>query len=333
MPKPKKRTIYIFIIAIVTLYVVIEIVPFLTGALTSTEVLKYGELKVEQEVVCYLVRDETVYSAPDSGDVKYKFEEGSLVKKGAKLLTFTKDSSITSEEEADLQKKSDFKIIVDRLGKNLVADQNFIAASRGIFSTSVDGYEAVFTTKTIEDLTYQEVTGMSIKSKAAARNYVVKGEPLYKISDNSSWYMVFWVKKNEATKYQTDATVTVTLPDGNVLATVSTLMTDEEMVKVVLKTNRYYKGFASQRKVQANVLLVDQRGLLVSNKSLTTKDGIAGVYIKNTIGDYVFKPVRTIATDGDKTLVLEDVYYDEEGQPVDTVNVYDEVLKNPEADQ
>jgi putative membrane fusion protein len=333
MPKPKKRTIYIFIIALVTLYVVIEIVPFLTGALTSTEVLKYGEIKVEQEVVCYLVRNETVFSAPDYGDVKYKFEEGSLVKKGAKLLTFTKDAGITSEEKSDLQKKSDFKTIMTRLGGNLVADQNFTAATRGIFSTSVDGYEAIFTTDTLEDLTYEEVSGMSIKSQDVARNYALKGEPLYKISDNSVWYMVFWIKKSEADKYKTEAIVTVTLPDGDVLATVSAMINDEEMVKVVLKTNRYYNGFASQRKVQANVLLVNQRGLLVSNGSLTTKDDIIGVYIKNTIGDYVFKPVRTIATDGDKTLVLEDVYYDEEGQPVDTVNVYDEVLKKPEANQ
>ena len=78
---------------------------------------------------------------------------------------------------------------------------------------------------------------------------------------------------------------------------------------------------------------VDQRGLLVTNSSLTTKDDVVGVYVKNTIDEFVFKPVRTIATDGKQTLVLEDVYYDEEGQPVETVNVYDEVLKNPEADQ
>jgi putative membrane fusion protein len=333
MPKPKKRTIYIFIIALVTLYVVIEIVPFLTGALTGTEVLKYGELKIEQEVVCYLVRNETVFGAPETGDVKYKFEEGTLVKKGAKVLTFTKDSSITKEEETELQKKSNFKTLISRLGNNLIADQSFTAVIRGVFSTNVDGYEGIFTPSSIEELNYQEVSGMTIKSQDVAQKYALQGEPLYKISDNSTWYMVFWVKSDEATKYQTNATVTVSLPDGNVLATVDRLVADEDMMMVVLKTNRYYKGFASQRKVQANILMVDQRGLLVSNDSITTKEGVTGVYIKNTIGDYVFKPIRTIATDGNKTLVLEDVYYDEEGQPVDTVNVYDEVLKKPEANQ
>jgi len=76
---------------------------------------------------------------------------------------------------------------------------------------------------------------------------------------------------------------------------------------------------------------VDQRGLLISNSSLTTKDGVVGAYVKDTIGEFHFKPVRTIATDGRKTLVLEGIYYDENGQPVETVNVYDEVLKKPEA--
>lgn len=333
MPKPKKRTIYIFIIALVTLYVVIEIVPFLTGALTRTEILKYGELKVEQEVVCYLVRNETVYGAPDSGDVKYKFEEGSLIKKGVSVLTFSKDSKITGEEETDLLKKSDFKTITEKLADDLVIDQSFTAAARGIISTRVDGYEAIFTENTIEGLTYQEVSGMSIETQDVARNYALKGEPLYKIADNSSWFMIFWVKKNEAAKYQVDQSVTVTLPDGDVRATVNKLVADEDQVMVILQTNRYYKSFASQRKVQATVLMVNQRGLLISNSSITTKDDITGVYIENTIGDFVFKPIRTIATDGEKTLVLEDVYYDEEGQPVETVNVYDEVLKKPEAGQ
>jgi putative membrane fusion protein len=232
-----------------------------------------------------------------------------------------------------LIKKSDFKTLTDKLGANLVPDQSFIAAARGIFSTNVDGYEAIFSSNTLEKLTYREVSGMSIKSQNVSRNYALKGEPLYKISDNLNWYMVFWVDKNEAAKYQVDTTVTVTLPDGDVRATVNKLVADEDRFMIILKTNRYYKSFASQRKVQANVLLVDQRGLLISNSSLTTNDGIPGVYIKNTIGDYVFKPIRTIATDGEKTLVLEDVYYDEEGQPVDTVNIYDEVLRKPEADQ
>lgn len=332
MPKPKKRTIYIFVIALVTLYIVIEIIPSLTGALTRTEILRYGQIKVEQEVICYLVRNETVYCAPESGSLKYKFEEGSLIKKGATVIKFSKDSSKV-KDETDPLKGSDYMTLIDRLGNNMVTDSSFTAASRGIFSTNIDGYEAIFAIDKMDGLKYQDVSGMSIKTQDVLRNYAIKGEPIYKISDNSEWYMVFWVKKTESAKFNTGSNVTVSLPDGDVRASVSKIVADDEYIMVILKTNRYYKSFATQRKVQATVLMVDQRGLLVSNKSLTTKDGVEGVYIKNTIGDYIFKPIRTVATDGKKTLVLEDIYYDEKGQPVETVNIYDEVLRNPEANQ
>lgn len=332
MPKPKKRTIYIFVIALVTLYVVIEIIPFLTGAFTRTEILSYGQIKVEQDVVCYLVRSETVYSAPASGTLKYKFEEGSLIKKGAKVLTLDIDSSLEGED-GDFLKNSDFKEFIARLGDKLVSASKLTAASRGIFSTYIDGYEAIFTPENMEKLKYEEVSGMSVKSKDVMRASALRGEPIYKIADNSKWHMIFWIDNNEAGRFEVGSNVTAGLPDGDVKATISKLVADGDRFMVVLSTNRYYKSFASQRKVQAKILMVDQRGLLVSNSSLTTKDGIVGVYIKNTIGEYVFKPVRTVATDGQKTLVLEDVYYDENGQPIETVNVYDEVLKKPEANQ
>jgi len=332
MPKPKKRTIYIFVIALVALYVVIEIIPFITGAFTRTEILSYGQIKVEQEVVCYLVRSETVYSAPASGDLKYKFEEGSLIKRGAKVLTFDQTDA-SDDEDGDPLKNSDYKEIIARLGESMVTDTQFTAAKRGIFSTYIDGFEAIFTPDRMEKLKYEDVSGMSVKENDVLRTNALKGEPIYKISDNTKWHMIFWIENNEAGKYEVGTTVTVSLPNGDVKAEISKLVADEDRFMVILTTNRYYKKFASQRKVQAKVKMVDQRGLLVSNGSLTTKDGVVGVYIKNTIGDFIFKPVRTVATDGQKTLVLEDVYYDEEGQPIETVNVYDEVLKKPEANQ
>ncbi len=327
MPKPKKRTIYLFILALVTLYIVIEIIPVLTGALTRTEVLRYGDLKVEEQVVCYIVRDETVYAAPSSGNLKFKVEEGALIKRSSKVLDFTKT------DEGEKNQTSKYQKIMSRLGDGLVVDNHFTAAIRGIFSTYIDGYEAVFTPKKMAKLTYKEVSKMSIKELDVARTTTQKGEPIYKISDNAIWYMIFWIEKGEVSKYETGDSVTVSLPDGDVKATISKLVTDEDHFMVILKTNRYYKGFASERKVEADVLLVNQSGLLVSNSALTTKDGTVGVYIKNTLGEYEFKPVRTIATDGKHTIVQQEVYYNDKGLPVETVRVYDEVLKNPEANK
>lgn len=324
MPRPKKITISLFLIALVALYVVIEIIPMLSGALTGTETLTYGDLRVSESVECYLVRSETVYGAPSDGIADYKASEGDLVKRGSTVMAF--DASA-----GDGDQESEYRDYMERLGNSLLTGNPETAQMRGVFSTYIDGYERLFAPDALEDLTYEAVRRLSIKGTDVARKRALEGEPLYKISDNRSWYLVFWTDPDAAQRYESGAKVTAILPQGQIAATVYGLSEEGDRVKVILRSNRYYAGFAKERILEGEIVTIDQRGLLVGNHCLTTKDGVVGVYVKDTIGEYHFKPVRTIATDGKQTLVLEGVYYDENGQPVETVNVYDEVLKKPEA--
>ena len=86
MPKLRKKTIYTFILVVVALYVVIAVIPAVTGKLTRTEAVTYGELKVSDDVTCYIVRDETVYLAKSAGTMSFKVKEGELVKRGAEVM-------------------------------------------------------------------------------------------------------------------------------------------------------------------------------------------------------------------------------------------------------
>ena len=60
MGKIRKKPILLFVIALVTLYVIIYIVPGVTGALISSYTAVYGQLRVTDETTGYLVRNETV---------------------------------------------------------------------------------------------------------------------------------------------------------------------------------------------------------------------------------------------------------------------------------
>ena len=77
---------------------------------------------------------------------------------------------------------------------------------------------------------------------------------------------------------------------------------------------------------------MDVSGLIINNGSLTTKGKQVGAYVKKTTGDFVFMPVQVIVSDGERSLIAEGTYFDEKGLPVDTVKVYDEVLRNPKAE-
>ena len=50
---------------------------------------------------------------------------------------------------------------------------------------------------------------------------------------------------------------------------------------------------------------------------------------KTKTGNFVFKPVYVEATDGKRSIVTGTYFYDDDGNTVNTVNIYDEVKKHP----
>ena len=57
------------------------------------------------------------------------------------------------------------------------------------------------------------------------------------------------------------------------------------------------------RKAEATVITKDYQGLSVPNESIVTKDGKPGVYVKTKTGEFVFKRIMIITTNGEDTLI------------------------------
>ena len=51
--------------------------------------------------------------------------------------------------------------------------------------------------------------------------------------------------------------------------------------------------------------------------------------VKQTSGEFVFTRIKVIASDGEYSVLKDVSFTDEDGNSVDTVNVYDEILKRP----
>ena len=78
------------------------------------------------------------------------------------------------------------------------------------------------------------------------------------------------------------------------------------------------------------IITSDYSGIIVPNSSIATVDGQVGVYVKERTGDFTFTPIKIIASDGEDSAVSSSYFYDDEGQRVNSVEIYDEILKNPE---
>ena len=313
----------LFILSLIALYIIIYAVPGVTGALTKTEILQYGNFRTTDNSTCYFVRNETVYSAIRAGSINYYIADAVKVKKGAKVLEVVYGAAESPAEE------SEYSDIIGRLGDDSVRLADFITEFNGVTSYYIDGYENYFTPETIKSLKYETVSALELSPVNVVRDFTGKGEPLYKICDNREWYIVCWVDAGSISKYSLEKNVTIELPLGQVKAAIADITEDGDRWLIVFRTDRYYEDFAKVRSAPATVITSNYNGIIIRNESITAADGTIGVYIKAKNGDFVFTPIRVIATDGENSLAEVSYYYDENDERVNTVNIYDEILRNP----
>lgn len=326
MTKKNRKPIYIFVLALVVLYIVIYIIPKVTGAFETTEVLKAGTLQETEETVCYFVRDESVYEAGSPGTLKYLIDEGTHVRTGTQVAKLTAEDA---SKEDDAEEKSEYKDMISRLSGNAVQSVKCTVKSSGIFSTYIDGYESYFTPKTMDKLTYENVEDLKIEAEDVKRKSTIKREPIFKICDNDNWYLLCWVEAGSVARYEVGKNVTVQLPAGDIEASVKSITEDGDQWKLVLRSNQYYEEFTKSRIEEGRLISQDYSGLIAKNSSITTKEGQPGVMVKQTSGEFVFTRIKVIASDGEYSVLKDGSFTDEDGNSVNTVNVYDEILKRP----
>lgn len=295
-----KRGVFWFFwfLAVVILIVIVYAFPQVQGTLTSTYIAHYDNVRVAEEVECYMVRDESIIYANNSGKVMYHIGDGVKVRASAKI------ASIGS-----------------------IAYQSPIT---GTISYYADGYEAMFTPEHMKSLKEDEVGDLEIEIRNLVGETIEAGEPLFKMIKGNTWYMLFWTDQESVAKYQTGSTVDVILGQAKISAQIDGIVYQEDSYMIILKTNEYFSEYGSVRKMKAEIVSLDEQGLRLKSESLVTVDGEPGVYVKTLNGEYAFRPVKIYRLNGPDVLVASNFYYiqNEDGtsQRVDTVNAYDEIL-------
>ena len=321
MTNKKKLAVFLFILAFLLLYTIIYVIPGVAGALKKTEIVNYGELVVSDKIICYLVRDEKVYLSDTSGDINYYYKEGDHVRRKTKILDIQKKNVGNPKNEYD--------DILKKLGSAAGKLTNNITSANGVVSYYIDGYENYFTPEKMIKLKYNNVSKLNIKSINLTRKDTYANEPIYKICDNSNWYIIGWVENGNVSKYTIGDDVKIKFPNGEVSGSVENIVRDEDKWLIIMKTDMYYVDFGKMRSGEATIETANASGIIINNESITTdKNGNIGVYVKKKNKDYEFKPIKVINTDGKVSAVEVSFFYDEKGNEIKTVDVYDEILKN-----
>lgn len=322
--KKTKKAICIYAAALIILYLVIYILPKVTDVFETTQVLEPGNIKLAYDTTGYFIKEESVGIASETGEIDYLVEVGTAIKRGHELVSVKRNND-------DGDKTPRFGEYTERLKGYGGLYKTYYAPISGVFSLTIDGYEDYLTPEKMDKVKRETVEELSYDMAELERKSVIKGEPIYKVTWDDYWYVLCWVDEKTVGTYTEGRTVTLELPEGNVKAKIQSINKEKESndYRVIFYLNVYYEALAESRAEDISIVTSDNEGLIVDNKCIIEKEGIKGVYVVDKNGDYHFTPIKVIAYD-DKQSVIEDVtFYDEEGYQVYTVDVYDEVLKNP----
>ena len=321
--------------------------PKMSDKFETTQVLENGTLEVSCEATGYLVKDEAVCTAEKTGVIEYKVEDDTVVKKGTKVVSIKEpeeDAGKEDGEEANQESgenadqdveegskiKGKYKDDLESLdGYELLTETNKAPIS-GVFSMSIDGCEKIFRVSNMDNLKKEEVEELDLKQMDLQREKVNQGEPVFKISNDDAWYIVCWVEKEDAKKYEDGEKVRITIGENAMDARVYSVKKDGEFYKMVFYLNVYYEDFCGARQVDMTVVQSNTTGLIVDNECIVEKEGQPGVYIKTKDGDIYFRPIKIKITDGKQSVIYESIYVNDKYEQVETVRVYQEVLRDPQ---
>ena len=284
--------------------------------------------------------------AADTKDKSAEAEDNKADKKTEKKDTGGKDAAEDNgkaESEGTEAIEQDVKLglqgsrysgIMKDLGDTYKVTENGTTGTAGFVSYTVDGAEARLTTKAIESLDrsdLKDLTGrkqVKTPSKNCGKDY-----PVYKIVCNKKWYLVYYLKKDDAAKYAAGDTVYIEVNDENVPVTVKDVREEGKNTRITLTCKTFYDGFIDTRTLDTKVTVESAEGLVLEDGSIVeAPDGKRGVFVVNKLGEHVFTPVRAKADDGTKCVVYSDIYVDDEGNYVETIGTYDEVIATPSDD-
>ena len=350
----KKKWIAAFIIYGVLLaacLIVVYAVPSVKGMLEKTYVAEYGKIDIADEVSAFIVRDETVYVAAEDCDVTRLADTGELVKAKTRAVEVTPvvdeaaeaakeagPDADQAEAEAAAEANGEspdnigrkYTKVIESLGGSVKATEDGRTGEAGYISYFVDGAEAALSTDRLGELSRKDYESLtSLRNVDTADGRVGKGEPLFKVTHNSRWYLVFYIDKEAGEKYYEGRTVSIELDGRKVPVRVASVETGEKTAKIVLSCKDFFEGFPEERTLDTTVTVASAEGLVLQDSSIVMKGDQPGVFVKNKLGEHRFKPVSIKADDGERCVAYSDIYVDEGGNYVETISTYDEIVAEP----
>lgn len=284
--------------------------------------------KADQNVESLLYMIQKSIITEDYGQVSDLKEQ--LYNSIGKKTTVSGDDTLSSKSLDQL--KEEREKLKNEIKNNTI---NYFSQEAGIVSFQTDGLEEVLNGNNINKYTFDDIIKVEEKSKSIKDNDGVNvGEPIFKIMDNYCWYLIAYIDEKEKIDFlEKDNFVKLVINDDNnrLKGRVIKINKKKGQAFVVFKFDSYFHNYYNLRNVDVKLIKSSNEGLKIPQKAICKKEGITGVYIKDTSGVIKFRPINILGKNDDFAIVSKgdsnnSISVKGSDKKVKTVKLFDEIL-------
>lgn len=229
---------------------------------------------------------------------------------------------------ANLSKLQSEKELLETKIKNSILEIDSPAS--GIVSYYVDGYEELLTSSNLANIKYEFIKTMEPSLEKLKYDKVIYNQPVFKITDNTLWYIVIVTDTDDADTFKTGKKISMDFPDSRITGSIVDKINDESKSFIVVKTNQFESSFNRLRKVNLNIVKDQYEGLKIHRDSIVEIDNKLGVFILSVNRKAIFKPIKILGYNDEYAIVQNNEFSRKEGdtvKSVKTLKLYDEILR------
>ncbi len=357
-----RNYVIIFIIVCSFLYVVQKY-----NNMIDTSILEYDELEEIINTDGIIIKDEAILSSKSIGDVKYYYNEGQKVNKGAYLADISTVSSaeqinaeialinkalnstdsvitIGNGENGKYSKYTDdeLKVLKESFEKALTNNKVPVFSPKSGFVTYVfDGLEDTFKYEDVLDIMPSRLHNLEeVIVNTNNAGSVNVDDKLLKVINNFEFYMVCLVNNSDISTYKEGSYIRVRFNDDDniVFGYIEKInSSSEESVLIVSFDDFFYKVY-NKRIVKTELIKNIYQGIKVDKEAVIEKDGITGVYVKDISNIIKFFPVDIIGSNDEYYMVSQGDIITEgdrgritiNDEIYSTVKAFDKVVLDPD---
>lgn len=258
-----------------------------------------------------------------------------------RIVELKKDLELKMERKKRLLDSQDLiKKGANSFKKSFLGTQNvtngdevaYYSSDNGIVTFLADGLESLITLDNLYNVDYEILLAGGLSPKQLGETSVTPGMPIMKLVDQSTWFLVALIEKEEIDSYEKNKQIGVTIKGRTYAGTVSDVFENNKKGALIIKMNEVYEQFHTERFLDVKVIRENYKGIKIKRSSIITVNGVQGVYIAGADQRAVFRTVKILGNNEEDVIVKGgyiQVIQSGEAKRVKTIDAGNQVVINP----